>query len=405
MSFWKQFLLCVFVIIAGLAAWVYFVPGAGETMRNAGIPDNLVSVITPKTDETADAGVQQAQGGGQGQGGQGQGRRNGGGGGGGRNASVLVVTQAVVQGVVNDRLNAIGTGDAIRSVAVTPQATGTIREILIKSGDMVKQGQVLAKLDSEEQVIARGQAQVALNSALEKSNLYHSIKSSVSRMDVFDSEIAEQNARLQLQAAELNLTRRNIVAPIDGIVGIVPVNIGDNVTTSTPIVTLDDRTEILVDYWVPERFANTVSVGQAVEATSVARPGKVFSGVLEAVDNRIDPASRTLRLRGRIDNSSDELRAGMSFAVSMKFAGDKYPAVNPLSVQWDARGSFVWQVTDDKSRKVRVTVVQRNPDYVLVKADLNDGDQIVTQGLQRVRENGAVRVATDVASNDKVAAQ
>jgi len=405
MPFWKQFVLCIVVIMAGFAAWVYFVPGAGETMRNAGIPDNIVSMIAPKADETVDA--QQAQGqGGQNQG-QGQSRRNGGGngGGGGRNAATLVVTQAVVQGIVNDRLNAIGTGDAIRSVAVTPQATGTIREILIKSGDMVKQGQVLAKLDSEEQVIAQGQAQVALTSALEKSNLYHSIKSSVSRMDVFDSEIAEQNARLQLQAAELNLTRRNIVAPIDGIVGIVPVNIGDNVTTSTPIVTLDDRTEILVDYWVPERFANTVSVGQGVEATSVARPGKVFSGVLEAVDNRIDPASRTLRLRGRIDNRSDELRAGMSFSVSMKFAGDRYPAVNPLSVQWDAQGSFVWRVTDNKSHKVRVTVVQRNPDYVLVNADLDDGDQIVTQGLQRVRENGAVRVATDVASNDKVAAQ
>ncbi|MBB3441724.1 efflux RND transporter periplasmic adaptor subunit [Sinorhizobium sp. B11] len=404
MPFWKQFVLCLVVIIAGFAAWVYFVPGAGETMRNAGIPDSIVSRIAPKSEEAADAGAGQTQGGqAQGQG-QGQNRRNGGGGG-GRNGAVLVVTQAVVQGVVNDRLNAIGTGDAIRSVAVTPQATGTIREILIKSGDMVKQGQVLAKLDSEEQVIAQGQAQVALNSALEKSSLYHNIKSSVSRMDVFDSEIAEQNARLQLQAADLNLQRRNIVAPIDGIVGIVPVNIGDNVTTSTPIVTLDDRTEILVDYWVPERFANTVSVGQVVEATSVARPGKIFSGVLEAVDNRIDAASRTLRLRGRIDNSSDELRAGMSFAVSMKFAGDKYPAVNPLSVQWDAQGSFVWRVTDDKSHKVRVTVVQRNPDYVLVKADLKDGDQIVTQGLQRVRENGAVRTATDVAANDKVAAQ
>jgi RND family efflux transporter MFP subunit len=411
MPFWKQFVLCIVVIIAGFAAWVYFVPGAGETMRNAGIPDTIVSMIAPKAQETADAGAQQAQGE-QAQGGQGQGNRrngagNGGsGGGGGRNGAVLVVTQAVVQGVVNDRLNAIGTGDAIRSVAVTPQATGTIREILIKSGDRVKQGQVLAKLDSEEQVIAQGQAQVALNSALEKSNLYHNIKSSVSRMDVFDSEIAEQNARLQLQAADLNLARRNIVAPIDGIVGIVPVNIGDNVTTTTPIVTLDDRSEILVDFWVPERFANTVSVGQAVEATSVARPGKIFSGELEAVDNRIDSASRTLRLRGRIDNSSDELRAGMSFAVSMKFAGDKYPAVNPLSVQWDSQGSFVWRVSEDKSRKVRVSVVQRNPDYVLVKADdLKDGDQIVTQGLQRVRENGAVRVATDVAANDKVAAQ
>ncbi|WP_454849868.1 efflux RND transporter periplasmic adaptor subunit [Rhizobium binxianense] len=389
MAFWKQFILSLVVIAAGFAAWIFFVPGAGETMRSAGVPESLVSMISPKAEQAAEA-PPLAQG-------QGQNRR-----GGGRNGAVLVVTQAVVQGVVNDRLNAIGTGDAIRSVAVTPQATGTIREILIKSGDKVTQGQVLAKLDSEEQVIARGQAEVALKSAVEKSNLYHNIKSSVSRMDVFDSEIAEQGARLQLQAAELNLERRNIVAPIDGIVGIVPVNIGDNVTTSTPIVTLDDRSEILVDYWVPERFANTVSVGQAVEATSVARPGQVFSGVVEAVDNRIDAASRTLRIRARIDNSSDELRAGMSFNVTMRFAGNKYPAVDPLSVQWDSQGSFVWQVVDGKSQKVRVSIVQRNPDYVLVKADLKDGDAIVTQGLQRVRDGGAVRVATDVASSGEI---
>jgi RND family efflux transporter MFP subunit len=135
---------------------------------------------------------------------------------------------------------------------------------------------------------------------------------------------------------------------------------------------------------------------------SVARPGQVFSGVVEAVDNRIDVASRTLRLRAKIDNSSDELRAGMSFNVSMKFAGDKYPAVDPVSVQWDSQGSFVWQVNDDKSRKVRVSIVQRNPDFVLVKADLKDGDVIVTQGLQRVREGGAVRVSADVAANAEV---
>ncbi|MDI5923649.1 efflux RND transporter periplasmic adaptor subunit [Rhizobium leguminosarum] len=403
MAFWKQFILSPIVIVAGFAAWVFFVPGAGDTMRGAGIPDSIVSKIAPKAEETADADAPaRAQGKQRGDGqGQGQNRRNGG----GRNSAILVATQAVVQGVVNDRLNAIGTGDAIRSVAVTPQASGTIREILIKSGDRVKAGQVLAKLDSEEQVIARGQADVAVKAAVEKSNLYHNIKSSVSRMDVFDSEIAEQGARLQLQAAELNLARRNITAPIDGIVGIVPVNIGDNVTTSIPIVTLDDRSEILVDYWVPERFANTVLVGQPVEAMSVARPGQVFSGVVEAVDNRIDAASRTLRLRAKIDNSSDELRAGMSFSVSMKFAGDKYPAVDPVSVQWDSQGSFVWQVNDDKSRKVRVSIVQRNPDFVLVKADLKDGDKIVTQGLQRVREGGAVRVSADVAATAEVATQ
>ncbi|MBB2822158.1 UNVERIFIED_ORG: RND family efflux transporter MFP subunit [Rhizobium esperanzae] len=401
MAFWKQFVLSLIVIIAGFAAWVFFAPGAGDMMRDAGIPESLVSKIVPKAEMTAGSDAPAgAQGQRRGEG-QGQNRRSGG----GRNSAILVAIEAVVQGVVNDRLNAIGTGDAIRSVVVTPQASGTIREILIKSGDRVKAGQVLAKLDSEEQVIARGQADVAVRAAVEKSNLYHNIKSSVSRMDVFDSEIAEQGARLQLQAAELNLARRDIVAPIDGIVGIVPVNIGDNVTTTTPIVTLDDRSEILVDFWVPERFANTVAVGQPVEAMSVAKPGQMFAGVIEAVDNRIDAASRTLRLRARIDNSSDELRAGMSFSVSMKFPGDKYPAVDPQSVQWDSQGSFVWQVTDDKSHKVRVSIVQRNPDSILVKADLKDGDKIVTQGLQRVREGGAVRVSADVAANAEVATQ
>jgi len=388
MPFWKQFIVCLVVIAAAFAGWVFFVPGAGETLRKAGFSE--VSKLAPG--EAAPKPVASEEG---------QSRRRSG----GANAPVLVATQAVVRGVVNDRLSAIGTGDAIRSVVVMPQASGTIREILIKSGDRITKGQVLAKLDSEEQVIARGQADVALKSAVEKSSLYHNIKSSVSRMDVFDAEIAEQGARLQLQAAELNLERRSIVAPIDGIVGIIPVNVGDNVSTTTPVATLDDRTEILVDYWVPERFANTITVGQPVEATSVARPGRVFSGAVEAIDNRIDAASRTMRVRARIDNASDELRAGMSFNVGMRFGGDQYPAVDPLSVQWDSQGAFVWKVVDGKSGKVRVSIVQRNPDYILVKADLKDGDAIVTEGLQRVREGGAVRVAGEVASNSEPVTQ
>ncbi|MFT4003584.1 MAG: efflux RND transporter periplasmic adaptor subunit, partial [Rhizobium sp.] len=301
MTAWKQLSLSFFLLVAGVAAVVAFVPGATGLLQKAGVPEKLLAAITRHEDAGAGKGGD----------GAGDGARRG------QNIP-LVVTEPVASGIVNDRLSAIGTGDAIRSVVVMPQATGTIREILIKSGDRVRQGQVLARLDDDEQIIARGQAEVALKSAAEKAQLYHNIKSSVSRMDVFDAEIAEQGAKLALQSAELALSRRNIVAPIDGIVGIVPVVIGDNVTTTSNIVTLDDRSEILVDYWVPERFANTVKVAQPLEATSVALPGRVFSGVVEAVDNRVDGASRTLRVRGRIDNPSDELRAGMSFNVGMR---------------------------------------------------------------------------------------
>jgi len=388
MTAWKQFSLSFFLLAVGIAAVVAFVPGAAGLLRGAGVPEAVVAILAPgrgdsggKQDVAANSAARRGQ------------------------NVPLVVTKPVVGGIVNDRLSAIGTGDAIRSVVVMPQAAGTIREILIKSGDQVKQGQVLARLDDDEQIIARGQAEVALKSASEKSQLYRNIKSSVSRMDVFDAEIVEQGAKLALQSAELALKRRDIVAPIDGIVGIVPVVVGDNVTTTTSIVTLDDRSEILVDYWVPERFANTVKVDQPVETTSVALPGRVFTGVVEAVDNRVDGASRTLRVRARIDNDADELRAGMSFNVGMRFAGDTYPSVDPLAVQWDGEGAHVWRVTGGKSSKVRISIVQRNPDAVLVKGDLRDGDLIVIEGLQRVTEGGDVRFARDVAQATEVIIQ
>ncbi len=336
-------------------------------------------------------GAGQGQAANNGQGGSGQGNAPGGGRRDGQQGTLVVVKQ-VVNGVVNDRLSAIGDGEAIQSVVVMPQAAGTIEEILVSSGQRVTKGTVLARLDDDEQVIARDQAQVMLRSAREKSASYQNL-ASFSRLEVLDAQIAVETAQLDLTNAELNLKRRSIVAPIDGIVGIVAVNIGDNANTTTTVVSIDNRSELLVDFWAPERFATAVKPGMPVEASSVARPGQTFAGAVEAVDNRVDQASRTIRIRARIPNADDTLRAGMSFGVSMRFPGETYPSVDPLAIQWDSEGSYVWQVVDGKSVKMRVRIIQRNPDFVLVDAKLKEGDQVVIEGLQRVREGGAVRVA------------
>jgi RND family efflux transporter MFP subunit len=406
MRIWKQLLLCIVVLAGALGLWIYLVPSAGGTLTKMGVPGEVIAAVIPRTSAQpapAPAGGangnaaarSQGEGGAQGaaQNGQrgagGQGGAQGGGQGG--NRATLVVAQPVAIGTVNDRLSAIGSGQAIQSVVVMPQASGTINEIMVTSGQKVTKGQVLARLDDEEQTIERDKARVALASAQEKSASYKNLQS-FSRLDVFDAQIAEQAAKLALSTAELNLRRRDIAAPIDGIAGIVAVNIGDNVTTQTNIVTIDDRTAILVDFWAPERFAVAIEPGQPVEASSIARPGQVFSGKVEAIDNRIDPASRTMRIRARVENPGDVLRAGMAFNVGMRFAGERYPAVDPLAIQWDGEGSYVWQVRDNKSVKTRVRVVQRNPDAVLVGGELKEGDRIVTEGLQRVREGAPVRI-------------
>ncbi|CDN48320.1 efflux RND transporter periplasmic adaptor subunit [Neorhizobium galegae] len=414
MRIWKQLLLCLAVLAGALALWVYLVPSAGATLAKFGVPGEVIAAVSPKhapqpTPAAAGgangnaAARQQGQGAAQGnaqngaanaaQNNAGQNGQRGAGGQGGQggNRATLVVAQPVAIGTVNDRLTAIGSGEAIQSVVVMPQSSGTINEIRVVSGQKVTKGQVLARLDDEEQTIEREKAQVSLQSAQEKSASYKNLQS-FSRLDVLNAQIAEQAAKLALSTAELNLKRRDIVAPIEGIAGIVAVNIGDNVTTQTNVVTIDDRTAILVDFWAPERFAVAIEPGQAVDASSIARPGQVFSGKVEAIDNRIDAASRTMRIRARVENPGDVLRAGMAFNVGMRFAGERYPAVDPLAIQWDGEGSYVWQVKDNKSVKTRVRVVQRNPDAVLVGAELQEGDRIVTEGLQRVREGASVRI-------------
>lgn len=386
MRLWKQLLVGLAVIGAGVFLWARFVPGAHDVLQATGLPSGLVAAIAPASESSAQGDAQ-------------NGRRNGLGGG------SLVTTKPVGMTLVNDRLNAIGDGEAIRSVTVTPYSTGNLVEVLVQSGDRVRKGQVLARLDNDEQRIAADQARVTRDSARQRLGRAESLRSSsaVSTAEFQDAESAVKAAELALQNAELNLRRRDVVAPQDGVVGIVSINPGDYVSTSSPIVRIDDRSEILVDFWVPERFATRVQVGADVSATAIARPGESFEGTIQSVDNRIDQASRTLRVRARLENPNDVLRAGMSFQVTMRFEGDLYPSVDPLSVQWSADGSFVWRVKDDKAERVAISIVQRNPDKVLVSAKLAEGDAVVTQGLQTLRDGGAVRTAEQEQA-DKTAA-
>ncbi|MBD9647776.1 efflux RND transporter periplasmic adaptor subunit [Ensifer sp. ENS09] len=377
MRVWKQLAVSAAVLLVGAGVWVRFVPGAGETLAAIGVSHPLIDALSKPGTEGGAGGE------------RGNGRGQGG------NNAILVMVRPSGTSVVNDRLNAIGNGEAIHSVTVTPTATGNLTEILVRSGEKVAQGQVIARLDSDDQKIAADQARLTRDSAREKVERYRNLSTAraVSAVDVRDAEIAMQTAELALKTAELDLKRRDIVAPSKGVVGIITVNVGDYVTTTTPIAVVDDRSEILVDFWVPERFANKISVDQPVTAFAIAEPANKLDGAIHAIDNRLDQASRTLRVRARLENPEDKLRAGMSFSVTVAFDGDTYPTVDPLAIQWSSEGSYIWRVSGDKSEKVPVKIIQRNPDKVLVDAALKEGDEIVTEGVQRLRDGGAVRIA------------
>lgn len=366
MAAWKQLVFAILVLAIAAVAWALFFPGAPEVLARVGLGDATQTNATQ-----ADAPRE-----------------------GGRSRPTVIAAE-VTRATINDRLQAIGTGQANASVTVNPFDAGRLTEIAVTAGERVQAGAVLVRLDSEIQEIALDRAKIAVADAQSKLDRVLALRASRTSTDVqvADAQLVLGNAQLAERDAQLALDRRSVLSPIAGVVGILPVELGDYVTSQTAIATIDDRSRIIVDFWVPERYAGMIAVGGSVTASPVSQSGAAFDGTVSAIDNRLDEQSRTLHVQAAIANQDDRLRAGMSFQVTMKFPGDTYPAVDPLAIQWGSDGAFIWLVRDGKAVRTPVRIIQRNTETVLVDAPITEGEMVVTEGIHTVREGGEVRIA------------
>ncbi|MCW5723046.1 MAG: efflux RND transporter periplasmic adaptor subunit, partial [Devosia sp.] len=291
-----------------------------------------------------------------------------------------------------DTLAAIGEGTPVRSVTVTAPAGGELAEILVRPGQLVEAGAVIARFDAAAEQIDYDRALLALEDARAALTRATGLASSnvVANTTVAAAQLTVSNAELALRNAEMALERRTITSPIAGAVGLLRVSPGNYVSAQTAITTIDDTSSILIDFWVPERYASQIAPGMAVTVSAIALPGRSFTGDISAIDNRIDPASRTLQVQAEIPNPDKALRSGMSFSVALAFPGEAYPAVNPLAILWSADGSYVWKYDNGKAAKVMAEIVQRNSDGVLVRGDLAPGDAIITEGILQLSQGATV---------------
>lgn len=367
MKAWKQTALCLLIILAAAGGW-YVYSGKNTAMETAGETPGETIAETPA--------------------------QNRGPGSSGDRGAPLVVVEPAGEETINNRLTAIGSARALKTVSVTPYSSGYMTRLLVKAGDVVKEGDTIAELDNETETIAVAKAQTALEDAENTRARTARLRETNTATQVQEvaAELAVANARLALQDAQLALSRRTVRAPISGIIGILPVNAGNYITAQTAIARIDDRSTVLIDIWVPERFAPQIRVGQALTAESTAFPGVTYQGTINAVDNTLDEASRTLHVRAQIANDQDRLRAGMSFSVTILFPGDRYPSIDPLAIQWGPDGSFVWRIEEGVARKVAARIIQRNSTNILIDGPVSQGDLIVTQGVQTVRENAPVKL-------------
>jgi RND family efflux transporter MFP subunit len=300
---------------------------------------------------------------------------------------VPVITAPVRE--VEDTLavDAIGSGQALRSATLRPAVAGEVASLHFKTGQRVRADSVLVRLVSRRQHLDAELAAVRVDNARRLLARYEGTEGSgaVPGSVIDEARNSLRSAEIELSLAQEALAERVVRAPFDGIVGLAQIDPGDRVTPDTVIVQIDDRRRLLLDFDLPEPYLARIEPGQPVTATSVAYPGRRFEGRLVQIDSRVAPETRTLRLRAELPNGDDLLRPGMSFEVRLALPGVRQLQVPELALQWGREGSHVWAVRDGQATQVAVRLVRRLEDSVLVDGALVAGEPVVVEGVQRLR--------------------
>ncbi|MEM9495177.1 MAG: efflux RND transporter periplasmic adaptor subunit [Pseudomonadota bacterium] len=285
-------------------------------------------------------------------------------------------------------IDVLGEARALKSVAIAAEVTGLVQVVNVAPGKRMKEGDVLLEIDHEAQAIALDRARAQYPIAKSNAERYRALEAenAGSALEAEQAFNALKTLEADLRSAEFALSQRVIKAPFDGIAGITTIEAGDYVRSGDVVTTLDDTSSIVVEFSVPQEAAAYVALDQAVTARLTSDAARAHAGVVSAIDSRIDPASRTLRVEATVDNAEGLLLPGAVFAVSTTSDGEKAISVPGLAVQWDREGAYVWRRTDEGvAVRASVRILQRTDDQVLVEGDIEPGDAIAADGADRVR--------------------
>ncbi|MCC7696393.1 efflux RND transporter periplasmic adaptor subunit [Janthinobacterium sp. EB271-G4-7A] len=318
-------------------------------------------------------------------------------------------------------LDALGTVTAASTVTVRPQVSGILKELKFKEGGMVKAGQVVAQIDPAQFEMALMQAtgqrqrdEAQLENARLTLKRYQTLlgQDSIARQDV-DTQAAlvkqlegtVMTDRAAEGTARLNLGYTKVVSPISGRAGLKVVDIGNLVSTSDTggVVVVTQLSPIDVEFSVPQDKVQTIqerlNSGSALAALALdrTRTHTLDKGSLSALDNQVDVQTGTVRAKARYTNDKMALFPSQFVNVRLELGNITGAVLVPVTaLRHSNNGDFVYVLKADKTVTVRmVTRGQATTDMVEIRAGLEAGEQVITEGADRLKEGAKVTLAGD----------
>ncbi len=333
-----------------------------------------------------------------------------------------------VEKVVPRFVSGLGTVQAANTVTVTSRVEGQLISLHFTEGQQVKAGDLLATIDPRPFEIQRAQAEGQLakdqalltNARLDLARFQKLSNTQVISQQELDNQKSlvkqiEASIRVDqaaLDNAKLQLTYSKIVAPISGRVGLKQVDVGNFIASgsSNPLVVITQTYPVDVLFSLPEdnipaiQQAQKASKSVLVEAWDRNNLVLVASGTLLSIDNQIDPATGTLKMKARFTNEDESLFPNQFVNIKLQVETLQNAIVIPsAALQMGNEGHYVWVLNDDQRvSKILVTVGMQNAQQVVIEQGLSTGAKVVTDGVDRLTEGAQVEV---ISSTDKVNAK
>lgn len=322
-------------------------------------------------------------------------------------------------------LTGLGTIQAANTATITSRVEGQLIALHFQEGQQIKQGDLLAEIDPRpfQVQLAQAKGQLAKDEAIlanarQDLNRYQKLANtqliSQQEMDNQRALVRQHEASLKIDQAaidnaKLQLTYSRITAPISGKMGLKQIDIGNFISSgnNSPIVVITQADPVDVLFSLPENDINAVLQAQkanhdvVVSAWDRNNQQQLAEGKLLSIDNQIDAATGTIKLKARFSNQDSVLFPNQFVNVRIKVDTLENAVVIPnAALQMGNEGNFVWMLgKENKVSKHLVTVKLQDTKRVVISTGLAAGDKVITDGIDRLTDGAKVDIVTPIVNN------
>lgn len=320
-----------------------------------------------------------------------------------------VIVQSVAPRELQNNIEALGNMRAFESVTITAKATKVVTQIRFEDGQRVKKGATLVEMTNAEESALMEEARLTADEARKQLDRTQALAKSgavsPSLLDQRAREAAAAHARfVALQARFKDLI---ITAPFNGVVGISDVSVGSLIAPGQVIGTLNDDSKMKLDFTVTAIHLRSLRIGLPIEAQSRDLGEKVFKGKIYSIDNQIDEGTRSIKVRAIFENPDYELKQGLLMTVVVHADIRKALVVSEAALVPMGSNNFVFVLKPNKdnkdapwiAEKRQIYIGQRYRGIVEIVGGLNEGEKVVTHGLQKIHAGQLLKIMAEQ-SND-----